>query len=139
MPIQALLSGWRRFAATNPRNVQYTVDEVRHLLKTQTGIAHPSRARAVRATASTPGAWTDRLDRETAWKLGWISERLPMIVFFYTSGLGFEEISRRIGSWSAWEAERALDAACACIADRLNDRRLPAVRGASEDPSGERS
>jgi hypothetical protein len=135
MILSSLLPAWLRQAPTS--SLSYTAEEVRSLLRPGAVLEPRERAEAVLATAAVPGAWTHRLRDDHAWQIGWHAQRLPAIVYFYASGLSLQEISDRIGSWSPWEVDRALGYACGCIASRLNDRSLPAVRGASQhNPRG---
>src|SRR6266540_654484 len=78
---------------------RYTAGEVRRLLDPKAEGADQERRRAVLATASLPGAWTERLDPREAWSLGRLAGRLPTVVGFYASGLSLDEIRERIGTW----------------------------------------
>jgi hypothetical protein len=93
----------------------------------------PSRQRAILACAAQPSEWWDRLDHGTEWRLGLrLYYRLPTIVSWYLAGLTPDEIGRRISMFGgSASALRALEAAARCISSRLNDRRLPPVRGAA--------
>ena len=93
----------------------------------------PSRQQAILACATQPSEWWGRLDHGTEWRLGLrLYYRLPTIVSWYLAGLTPDEIGRRISMFGgSASALRALDAAARCIASRLNDRRLPPVRGAA--------
>ncbi len=114
----------------------FTAREVRCLLHPATAAAADDRQQAVLATAAQPGAWMDRLGKRDAWELGRLGERLPSLISLYSSGASLDEIRARLGTWSTWEIGHAIDVACGCIAGRLNDRALPAVRGASKGTSG---
>lgn len=96
--------------------------------RTPTG---PDR-RAVLDVAAVPGGWTESLGPRRAWEIGRLADRLLTIVSLYAAGVPLDEISRRLGCWSAWSVERALDAACDCIAAQLNRRRAPGDRLTSE-------
>jgi hypothetical protein len=93
----------------------------------------PSRQRAILACATQPSEWWGRLDHGTEWRLGLrLYYRLPTIVSWYLAGLTPEEVGARISMFGgSASALRALEAAARCIASRLNDRRLPPVRGAA--------
>jgi hypothetical protein len=116
---------------------RYTPAEVASLLNRSAcqcrGCVEPSRERAILACATQPSEWWGRLDRGTEWRLGLrLYYRLPTIVSWYLAGLTPDEIGRRISMFGGpASALRALDAAARCIASRLNDRRLPPVRGAA--------
>ena len=93
----------------------------------------PSRQQAILACATQPSEWWGRLDHGTEWRLGLrLYYRLPTIVSWYLAGLTPEEVGERISMFGgSASALRALEAAARCIASRLNDRRLPPVRGAA--------
>ena len=107
---------------------RYTASDVRSLLDASTP-TNPSaeepdeRREAVLEVAARPSAWTDRLGRQQRWVLGRLADRLPTIVAFYARGTSLEELARREGCLTTYTVERALDAACACIAEHLNSRR----------------
>ncbi|MFN8635865.1 MAG: hypothetical protein U0893_18605 [Chloroflexota bacterium] len=115
----------------------YTPDEVASMLNRSacvcTGDIAPSRQQAILACATQPSEWWGRLDHGTEWKLGLrLYYRLPTIVSWYLAGLTPEEIGCRISMFGgSASALRALEAAARCIASRLNDHRLPPVRGAA--------
>jgi hypothetical protein len=114
----------------------YTAGEVATLLNRSAGYpadVEPARARAILACATQPSEWWGRLDHGTEWRLGLrLSYRLPTIVSWYLAGLTPDEVGARISMFGgSASALRALDAAARCIASRLNDRRLPPVRGAA--------
>lgn len=112
------------------RSARYTGSDVRVLLDPDAAESD-ERRRVVLATAAVPSAWLEYLGEREARELGRLAGRLPTIVFLHASGDSLEEIVRRVGGWSTWGVERALDVAARCIAARLNDRGLPTVRGAA--------
>ena len=112
------------------RSGRYTASEVDRLLGPNLPESD-ERRRAVLATAAMPSAWLDELGEREARELGRLAGRLPTIVFLYASGASLEEILRRVGGWSTWGVEQALDTAARCIAARLNDRGPPAAWGAA--------
>ena len=107
---------------------RYTASDVRTLLDPSTPV-HTSleeqeeRRDAVIQIAARPSAWTGRLGRQRAWELGRLADRLPTIVGLYSRGVPLEEVAHRERCLTAYTVERALDAACACIAEQLNSRR----------------
>jgi len=114
----------------------YTAAEVATLINKSGGCPSgidPARARAIIACATQPSEWWGRLDHGTEWRLGLrLYYRLPTIVAWYLAGQTPEEVGARISMFGGpASALRALDAAARCIASRLNDRRLPPVRGAA--------
>ena len=115
----------------------YTPDEVAALLNRSSCSCPPaidaSRQRAILACATQPSEWVGRLDHGTEWRLGLrLHYRLPTIVSWYLAGLTPDEVGARISMFGgSASALRALEAAARCIASRLNDRRLPPVRGAA--------
>lgn len=131
MPISPSLPLLRRlgFGRSDGPAPRYTAREVRALLGPAAVV--DDRGQAVLATAAVPSSWAEYLPDDEAWRLGRAAARLPTIVFWYRSGLSLEAIGRRLGVFAGpWLAERALEAAAGCIAERLNDRGTPAVRGA---------
>jgi hypothetical protein len=116
---------------------RYTSAEVAMMLNRSEcdclGWIEPARQQAILACASQPSEWWDRLDHGTEWRLGLrLYYRLPTIVSWYLAGHSPDEIGRRISMFGgSASALRALEAAARCIASRLNDRRLPPVRGAA--------
>jgi len=116
---------------------RYTAAEVATLLNRSAGCAcsdvDPRRAQAILACATQPSEWCGHLDSGTEWRLGLrLYYRLPTIVSWYLAGLSPDDIGARISMFGGpASALRALDAASRCIAHRLNDRRLPPVRGAA--------
>jgi hypothetical protein len=120
-----------RSALSGRRASRYTATEVRALLDPQAGEV-TERRRSVLATAAVPSGWTGYLRERDAAELGRVAERLPTILFWHRAGHSTEEIGRRIGLLGGpGRAERALQVAAGCIAARLNDRGLPAARGAA--------
>ncbi len=113
----------------------YTPDEVAALLNRSSCSCPPavdtSRGRAILACATQPSEWVGRLDHGTEWRLGLrLYYRLPTIVSWYLAGLTPDEVGARISMFGgSASAVRALEAAARCIANRLNDRSLPPVRG----------
>lgn len=105
----------------------YTAGDVRRLLDPGAPACADERA-AVLEIAALPSVWLGELSSQQALALGRLAQRLPTIIYLYASGASPETISRRVGSWTMWGVERALDAACACMAARLN-RQAPRVRG----------
>jgi hypothetical protein len=58
--------------------------------------------------------------------LGLAAARLPSVVFWFQRGASAEDIGRRLTPFGeACYGNRAIDAACALIAERLNRVRLP--------------
>jgi hypothetical protein len=107
----------------------FSAAEVRQVLTTTTDHAgDPVRRGAVLAVAALTGDWTTRVDRRLAWELGRLAERLPTVVYLFTSGASPDEVRARLGTLSSATAERAFDAACACIAAQLNAARVPGAR-----------
>jgi hypothetical protein len=116
-------------AVLGGRSGRYTGRDVRALLHPDAAESDEHR-RAVLATAAVPSAWLDYLGEREARELGRLAGRLPTMVSLHASGASSDEILRRVGGWSTWSVERALDAAARCIASRLNDRGSPTLRGA---------
>lgn len=116
---------------------RYTSAEVAAMLNRSAcgccGPIEPDRQRAILACATQPSEWVGRLDHGMEWRLGLrLYYRLPTIVSWYLAGYSPDEIGRRISMFGgSASALRALEAAARCIANRLNDRRLPPVRGAA--------
>jgi hypothetical protein len=97
----------------------YTAGEVRQRLQ----VDHDGDARttAVHAVASMTGIWSSPLPDRLAFDLGRAANRLPSVVFWYSQGLSEQEIGRRLSPFgTAWDADRALDAATTLIAQALN-------------------
>jgi hypothetical protein len=80
-----------------------------------------ARTGAVHAAAAMVSVWSSFLTDRVAFSLGRAANRLPSVVFWYSQGLSEHEIGRRISPFgTAWDADRALDAAAALIAEALN-------------------
>jgi hypothetical protein len=91
--------------------------EVRCLLRARGG----TRAAAVRAAAADVATWTQLLTRSDLFQLGRTAERLPAVVYWYSSGVPAEEIGRRLSFFGAsWDGEFALGVASRLIAESLN-------------------
>ena len=119
-----------RSALLGGRPGRYRTSEVRALLSPRAE-GDTDRRRAVLATAAIPSSWAGYLREEEIAELGRVAWRLPTVVFWYQAGASVEEIGGRLGGFGGeWRARRALQLAARCIARRLNDRGLPAVRGA---------
>lgn len=117
----ATLLRWYRQSTSNetPLRGTYTAEEVRELLRPDSD-GPSDRVEAVRAAASQPGTWLDRLSKQQRREIGDLADRLPSLVFHHTLGRSVDELLDRFGGWSTWRYDRALDVACACIASRLN-------------------
>ncbi len=111
------------------RSARYSGSDVRALLDPNAAESG-ERRRAVLSTAAVPGSWISYLRDRDVRELGRLAERLPTIVCLHASGVSLDELARPAGTRSTWRVEQALNAAADCIAARLNDERLPAVRGA---------
>src|ERR1051326_5807617 len=101
------------------RRKHYTPEEVRQRLL----LDYPDdgRTAAVHSAASMTGIWHALLSERIAFDLGRSANRLPTVVYWYRQGLTAHEIGRRLSPFgSAWDADRALDAATALIAQTLN-------------------
>ena len=112
---------------------RYTAPDVRSLLTPSapsgaSSEAPDERRDAVLAVAARPSAWTGKLGRQQAWELGRLADRLPTLVALYSRGTPLEELARREGCLTASTVERALDVACACIAEHLNNPRSADAR-----------
>jgi hypothetical protein len=119
-PTATLLRWYYKTTSGDPSlGGRYTPDEVRDLLRPDPD-GPADRVEAVRAVASQPGRWLDGLDAEQRRQLGDLADRLPALVFHHTLGRPVGELVSRFGGWSTWRYERALELACACIADQLN-------------------
>jgi hypothetical protein len=82
--------------------------------------AHP-RTAAVHAAAERTGIWAASISDRLAADLGRAASRLPTVVFWYRQGVPSSEIGQRLSPFgSAWDADRALDAAATLIARSLN-------------------
>ncbi len=98
---------------------QYTAAEV--LQRLQVDRADDPRTAAVHAAAGQIGVWPNLLSERVATELGRSAQRLPSIVYWYRQGVSPCEIGRRLSPMGgAWDANRALDAAAALIAQALN-------------------
>ena len=117
----ATLLRWYRKTTSGDLSLggSYTADEVRELLRPDADGA-TDRVEAARAVASQPGRWLDRVTGEHRRQIGDLADRLPALVFHHTLGRPVGELVSRFGGWSTWRYERALELACACIADQLN-------------------
>lgn len=106
------------------RTPGFTAQEVRQLLSVA---RDDQRSRAVARCAARVDAWLPDEPHFIHCPLhAW--QHLPRIVFWHTRGDSAEAIVRRIGVLGpAWGTDRALDVACARIADCLN--RDPAAFG----------
>jgi hypothetical protein len=97
----------------------YTAREV--LQRLQVERADDPRTAAVHAAAGQIGVWSNLLSERMVSELGRSAQRLPTIVFWYRQGVSPCEIGRRLSPMGgAWDANRALDAAAALIAQALN-------------------
>jgi hypothetical protein len=97
----------------------YTATEVRQRL--QVDHDGDTRTGAVHAAAAMVGVWSSFLTDRVAFDLGRAANRLPSVVFWYSQGLSEHEIGRRLSPFgTAWDADRALNAAAALIAQALN-------------------
>lgn len=98
----------------------YTAEEVRARLHADS-LDRDGRTRRVHAAAALTGVWTSHLTDRIAFDLGRAANRLPTVVFWYRQGLSAHEIGRRLSPFgTAWDADRALNAAAGLIADALN-------------------
>jgi hypothetical protein len=98
----------------------YTAQEVRQRLQADLRDGD-SRTAAVYAAAAMTAVWSSLLPERLAFDLGRAANRLPSVVFWYRQGLSPQEIGRRLSPFgTAWDAERALDAAASLIAQALN-------------------
>lgn len=97
----------------------YTVKEVRQRL--QVDLDGDARTAAVHAAAAMTGVWSRELPDRVAFDLGRSAGRLPSVVYWYRQGLSLCEIGRKLSMFgTAWDAERAIDAAALLIAQALN-------------------
>lgn len=97
----------------------YTAVEV--LQRLQADRADDPRTAAVHAAAAQIGVWSSLLSERVACELGRSAHRLPTVVYWYRQGVAPCEIGRRLSPMGgAWDANRALDAAAALIAQALN-------------------
>ncbi len=109
----------RCFAGQAPA---YAPEEVRDLL-TSVAPGQPERAERVRAVAAVPQQWLGYLDDRQRRLLGVLADRLPSLVYLYSTGASPEEMRARFGGLTPWRYEAALEVASACIAQRLNAAR----------------
>jgi hypothetical protein len=87
-----------------------------------------TRAEAVLVAAADVSAWMRLLpaDASREHKLGLAAARLPSVVYWFRRGCSAEDIGRRLTPFGeASYGNRAIDAACALIAQRLNGAPLP--------------
>jgi hypothetical protein len=115
-----LLRGLRQVLLTEP----YSAREVRARLR-EDAAPIDSRTAAVHAAAARTGAWTRLLPKDASResRLGLAASRLPTVVFWYRQGISAEEIGRRLTPFGeGCYGERAIDSACALIADLLNGK-----------------
>ena len=109
---------WPRLLAA--RTPQYTAEEVRERLHIDC-LTGDVRTAAVHAAAAMTAIWTSHLPDRMAFDLGRAANRLPTVVFWYRQGLSVHDIGRRLSPFgTAWDAERALNAAATLIAEALN-------------------
>lgn len=110
--------GWLLPRLLAPRK-NYTVAEVRKRLKL--AMDNNPRTAAVHAAAAMTGVWSSEMPDRMAFDLGRSAGRLPSVVFWYRQGMSLCEIGRRLSPFGTrWDADRALDAAAALIAQVLN-------------------
>ena len=108
---------WPRLLATRKN---YTPEEVRERLQVDM-LDGDLRTVAVHAAASMTAVWSAGLPDRVAFDLGRNATRLPTVVYWYRQGLSVHEIGRRLSPFgTAWDAERALNAAARLIAEALN-------------------
>src|ERR1051326_6859798 len=112
--------------------------EVRSRLRIDAKDGDP-RTLLVHAAAAEIGAWTHLLppSARSERRLGLAASRLPSVVFWYRHGLSSYEIGRRLTPFGeASYGDRAIDAACALIAHRLNHPLKGAGRGGAATVRG---
>jgi hypothetical protein len=108
---------WPRLLA--PRKT-YTPEEVRERLQLDRACGD-ARTAAVHAAAAMTSVWSSELPDRMAFELGRAANRLPTVVYWFRQGLSCQEIGRRLSPFGTdWDADRALDAAAALIAQLLN-------------------
>jgi len=115
----------------------YSPDEVRARLRQSPSPTDP-RIAVVHAAAAEIGAWVHLLppDAHREEYLGLAASRLPTVVFWYCQGMSAREIGRRLTPFGeSCYGDRAIDAACALIAEALN-RRAGRERGWRTPMSG---
>jgi hypothetical protein len=97
----------------------YTAREVRQRLQIDTDA--DARTAAVHAAAAQTSVWCNRLRDRVAYDLGRSADRLPTVVHWYRQGLTEDEIGKRLSPFGTnFDAQRAIDAATALIAEALN-------------------
>jgi hypothetical protein len=98
----------------------YTAEEVRDRLQIDC-LSSDLRTCAVHAAAAMTAIWSSDVPDRMAFDLGRAANRLPTVVFWYRQGLSAQEIGRRLSPFgTAWDADRALNAAATLIAEALN-------------------
>lgn len=105
----------------------YTSAEVRQQLAA-TVASDDSRSQAVLAAAADVSIWMRLLsaNAQREDQLGLAATRLPSALFWLRQGVSAETIGRRLSPFGeACYGNRAIDAACALIAARLNGAALP--------------
>jgi hypothetical protein len=125
-PLQRLRAALRARLAPH-----YTAAEVAAALDPKpAGALEPERRAVILACAARPSEWLDYLDPRLSWELGRAADRLPSLVFWHRHNESLEAIGRRLRLLGgAYQIERALGVAAACIAARLNDRDRPTIDG----------
>jgi hypothetical protein len=123
-PTATMLRWYRQSTGRATPPQQYTSQEVLQLLRPD----HPqddhcARSEAVRQAAARSSTWLSNLTKQQRWEIGQLADRLPTLLFHYTSGGDIDDLVRRFGGWSTWRYDRALEVAGACIADHLNSPR----------------
>jgi hypothetical protein len=105
----------------------YTACEVRRRLQPESDAVDEQRSQAVLTAAGDVGGWMRLLPENASREncLGLAAARLPSVVFWFQHGASAEDIGRRLSPFGeSCYGNRAIDAACALIADRLNGVRL---------------
>jgi hypothetical protein len=101
------------------RRETFTAQEVRQRLQIDT--PRDQRTEAVHTAAAHASLWSDQVPDRLRYELGRTATRLPSVVFWYRQGVPMHEIGRRLSPFgNAWDADRALQAAAALIAQLLN-------------------
>jgi hypothetical protein len=101
----------------------YTACEVRLQLQAAFDSVDEHRRQAVFTAAGDVGGWLRLLPENASREknLGLAAARLPSVVFWFQHGASAEDIGRRLTPFGeACYGNRAIDAACGLIADRLN-------------------